>query len=373
MAAAVADGTNCVILRHHGCARSWPTWSTWPCAAAVNLEEAARLTYQALLLGRPIVECPMEFGDSAASDGFRRDIDRWKCVAALTLELDRRNSGGTVLVRHRKSHTTVGRRHRRRSRLWYRLRVTGTIMAVGALVVIGAVAVHNVSANASSCVGQVQVAVAATPEIAPPLQLIAADWMRSRPQVDGRCVQVNVPTWHRPWLPSWARPPAEPSTSRRRCSNCRPGRSCPTSGYPIRPPGWAGCRDVRPGSKPRGCKPPTARWRCRLPAQGGRDAGGARQGGRRHRAGEIEYGRVGVQSRGNGQFDSAGLHQESLRARSRDGRVERRHGGGHRRQFRTGRFRQRYGRFDSRTRRRISRWPESAPPWGSPAAPASFP
>ncbi len=64
VAAAVIDGTNCVILRHHGCAVLADSIDL-ALRRAVNLEEAARLTYRALLLGRPIVECPMEFGDSA--------------------------------------------------------------------------------------------------------------------------------------------------------------------------------------------------------------------------------------------------------------------------------------------------------------------
>ena len=61
-AAAVADGTNCVLLAHHGCS----VLGEDPLMAyrrAVNLDEAARLTYSALLLtgglpGRTIEECP---------------------------------------------------------------------------------------------------------------------------------------------------------------------------------------------------------------------------------------------------------------------------------------------------------------------------
>jgi L-fuculose-phosphate aldolase len=61
-AAAAADGTNCVLLARHGCS----VLGEDPLMAyrrAVNLDEAARLTYHALLLtggrpGRSIEECP---------------------------------------------------------------------------------------------------------------------------------------------------------------------------------------------------------------------------------------------------------------------------------------------------------------------------
>jgi L-fuculose-phosphate aldolase len=61
-ARAAADGTNCVLLAHHGCS----VLGEDPLMAyrrALNLEEAARLTYHALLLtgglpGRTIEECP---------------------------------------------------------------------------------------------------------------------------------------------------------------------------------------------------------------------------------------------------------------------------------------------------------------------------
>lgn len=70
-AAAVADGTNCVVLAHHGCSVLGETVAMAH-RRAVNLEEAARLTYRALLLGRAtadrrsrgrqsIPECPAEF------------------------------------------------------------------------------------------------------------------------------------------------------------------------------------------------------------------------------------------------------------------------------------------------------------------------
>jgi L-fuculose-phosphate aldolase len=67
-AAAVADGTNCVILAHHGCSVLGPDVAMAHRRAS-NLDEAARMTYRALLLtgglpDRPIVECPWELDDS---------------------------------------------------------------------------------------------------------------------------------------------------------------------------------------------------------------------------------------------------------------------------------------------------------------------
>ena len=48
------------------------------------------------------------------------------------------------------------------------------------------------------------------------------------------------------------------------------------------------------------------------------------------------------------ELDPAGLHEESVRARSRHGRIERRHRGGGRRQLRRRRPRQRHRQLDSR-------------------------
>ncbi len=69
VAVAVADGTNCVILPHHGCAVVAPTVDL-ALRRALNLEEASRLTYRALLLTggvhhRPLPECPIQFADEA--------------------------------------------------------------------------------------------------------------------------------------------------------------------------------------------------------------------------------------------------------------------------------------------------------------------
>jgi L-fuculose-phosphate aldolase len=68
-AEAVADGTNCVILAHHGCSVLGETVEMAH-RRAVNLEEAARMTYRALVLSsalagprgspREIPECPSE-------------------------------------------------------------------------------------------------------------------------------------------------------------------------------------------------------------------------------------------------------------------------------------------------------------------------
>jgi L-fuculose-phosphate aldolase len=59
---AVSDGTNCVVLAHHGCSVVGDTVAM-ALRRAMNLEEAARLTYRALLLtggigARPVPECP---------------------------------------------------------------------------------------------------------------------------------------------------------------------------------------------------------------------------------------------------------------------------------------------------------------------------
>ena len=75
-AAAVADGTNCVILAHHGCSVLGPDIAMAHRRAS-NLEEAARLTYRALLLtgglpNRPIPDCPWSDARLIASSAVRR-------------------------------------------------------------------------------------------------------------------------------------------------------------------------------------------------------------------------------------------------------------------------------------------------------------
>jgi ribulose-5-phosphate 4-epimerase/fuculose-1-phosphate aldolase len=59
---AVADGTNCVILSQHGCSVVGDSVELAH-KRALYLEEAARLTYQALALGRldGLADCPAEF------------------------------------------------------------------------------------------------------------------------------------------------------------------------------------------------------------------------------------------------------------------------------------------------------------------------
>jgi len=56
-AAAVVDGCNCVILAHHGCSVLADSVELAH-KRVVNLEEAARATCAALLLGGPVPECP---------------------------------------------------------------------------------------------------------------------------------------------------------------------------------------------------------------------------------------------------------------------------------------------------------------------------
>lgn len=62
VAEAVADGTDCVILSHHGCSILGSTVE-WAHRRVVNVDEAARLTYQALALTggigpRTVPDCP---------------------------------------------------------------------------------------------------------------------------------------------------------------------------------------------------------------------------------------------------------------------------------------------------------------------------
>jgi L-fuculose-phosphate aldolase len=70
-AAAVADGTNCVILAHHGCSVLGADVAMAH-RRARNLDEAARLTYRALILtggigARAIPECPWDLPPPGAA------------------------------------------------------------------------------------------------------------------------------------------------------------------------------------------------------------------------------------------------------------------------------------------------------------------
>jgi hypothetical protein len=62
-----------------------------------------------------------------------------------------------------------------------------------AIVLLLALVLRIVSAaNASGCTGGVQLRIAATPEIAPALSDIAADWMSTDPKVAGECINALV-------------------------------------------------------------------------------------------------------------------------------------------------------------------------------------
>jgi len=58
-AVAAANGTNCVILSRHGCSILAETVELAH-KRALYLEEAATMTYRALVLGRTLPECPAE-------------------------------------------------------------------------------------------------------------------------------------------------------------------------------------------------------------------------------------------------------------------------------------------------------------------------
>lgn len=59
-AEAMRDGSNCVVLGHHGCSVIGDT-TELALKRALNLEEAATATYRALALGRAVPECPPEY------------------------------------------------------------------------------------------------------------------------------------------------------------------------------------------------------------------------------------------------------------------------------------------------------------------------
>jgi L-fuculose-phosphate aldolase len=59
-AEAIREGCNCVILGHHGCSVVADT-AELAYKRVANLEEAARATYAALVLGGPVPACPAEY------------------------------------------------------------------------------------------------------------------------------------------------------------------------------------------------------------------------------------------------------------------------------------------------------------------------
>ncbi|HEX8626790.1 MAG TPA: class II aldolase/adducin family protein [Catenuloplanes sp.] len=69
-AASAADGTNCLVLSRHGCSVLADSVELAH-KRARNLDEAARLTYQALVAGRlpTLGECPSEFLDRLSGPG----------------------------------------------------------------------------------------------------------------------------------------------------------------------------------------------------------------------------------------------------------------------------------------------------------------
>jgi Ca-activated chloride channel homolog len=64
--------------------------------------------------------------------------------------------------------------------------------AVVALVAVTAVTLRIVAANASGCAGELELRIAATPEIAPAVEDVARKWTGTEPQVSGKCVSVTV-------------------------------------------------------------------------------------------------------------------------------------------------------------------------------------
>ena len=65
----VADGRcDCVVLSHHGCSVVAGSVGM-ALRRALNLEEAARLTYSALLLGDTATVCPPGYGERLLGSG----------------------------------------------------------------------------------------------------------------------------------------------------------------------------------------------------------------------------------------------------------------------------------------------------------------
>lgn len=85
-------------------------------------------------------------------------------------------------------HRPIGLGGRRRS-----LRTPLSVLAVVVLVGITAIAVRVMSADANGCSSNgVRLSVAAAPEIAPAVQDAATAWAQTDPEVNGKCIQVDV-------------------------------------------------------------------------------------------------------------------------------------------------------------------------------------
>jgi L-fuculose-phosphate aldolase len=67
-AAALLDGCDCVVLSHHGCSVVGDSVEM-AVRRALNLEEAAKLTYAALLLGDTGTVCPPTYREQLRGDG----------------------------------------------------------------------------------------------------------------------------------------------------------------------------------------------------------------------------------------------------------------------------------------------------------------
>jgi hypothetical protein len=67
-----------------------------------------------------------------------------------------------------------------------------SIVAVAALVAVTAIAVRVMAADANGCGGGVGLSVAAAPEIAPAIEDAADEWAKTNPEVNGKCIRVEV-------------------------------------------------------------------------------------------------------------------------------------------------------------------------------------
>jgi len=72
------------------------------------------------------------------------------------------------------------------------LRTPLSIVAVAALVAVTAVAVRVMAADANGCSGGVALSVAAAPDVAAAVEDAGREWMKSNPEVNGKCIRVQV-------------------------------------------------------------------------------------------------------------------------------------------------------------------------------------